>query len=278
VELKLRGSDEDIVHIIRMQKWGVREHLDEGKNLLDAILESEEYTEYVLDRRLGCRQLGMNLPTRVTARRINERYFGRQTDRHGIEVWSPYFERDYIRGIATDKIPYRRFRKDAFALEFARLLGRAAAPNMIVGRSDPGGHVLFDDGDEVVLEDDDGIPREIVVADQTGTFANYDGDLRQMAAGYAEPINRRIPYVSDPEEFAAVYLDALLQRFFSIQREYRRRKRAFQNLFQHRHRDEAGSLPYRWEKMLTRLDRTNPNEVAEAIRQNLASNEGVPSL
>ena len=45
-----------------MQKWGIREHLDEGKRLLDAIIQSEEYTEYILDRRLGCRQLGMNLP------------------------------------------------------------------------------------------------------------------------------------------------------------------------------------------------------------------------
>ena len=30
-----------------MQKWGVREHLDEGKGLLSAIIESEEYKEYI---------------------------------------------------------------------------------------------------------------------------------------------------------------------------------------------------------------------------------------
>ena len=33
-----------------------------ARRLLDAIIQSEEYTEYILDRRLGCRQLGMNLP------------------------------------------------------------------------------------------------------------------------------------------------------------------------------------------------------------------------
>ncbi len=60
-----------------MQKWGIREHLDDGKKLLDAIIQSEEYTEYILDRRLGCRQLGMNLPARTAAKRISERYWGR---------------------------------------------------------------------------------------------------------------------------------------------------------------------------------------------------------
>jgi hypothetical protein len=74
-----------------MQKWGIREHLNDGKKLLDAIIQSEEYTEYILDRRLGCRQLGMNLPPRTTAKRINERYFGPRRDLCNAMIWSPYF-------------------------------------------------------------------------------------------------------------------------------------------------------------------------------------------
>ena len=88
-----------------MQKWGVREHLDDGKSLLDAIIESEEYTEYILDRRLGCRQLGMNLPRRSPPAGSARRYTGHRRDLYGVQIWSPYFERDYIRGMATDKIP-----------------------------------------------------------------------------------------------------------------------------------------------------------------------------
>ena len=60
-QVKQGGIKDEIVKIIRMQKWGIREHLDDGKRLLDAMIQSEEYTEYILDRRLGCRQLGMNL-------------------------------------------------------------------------------------------------------------------------------------------------------------------------------------------------------------------------
>ena len=268
-QVKQRGTNREILSIIRMQKWGVCEHLDEGKDLLKAILESEEYTEYVLDRRLGCRQLGMNVPVRVTAKRIAETYSGKQTDYQGIPIRSPYFERDYIPGIATDKIPHHRFESDAFALGCARLLGRAAASNVIVGRCDPNGHILFDDGDEVMLENDSGLPTEIVVADQTGTFSDYRRDLQAVAVEYAQPICRRADYVSNPHEFAGTYLDAFRERFSRIQQEYRNRKRAFGALFKHRVRDEAGSFGYRWEKVLERLDRTDPRKLAELIRRHL---------
>jgi hypothetical protein len=268
-QIKQRGRDREIISILRMQKYGVREHLDDYKPLLDAILLSEEYTEYILDRRLGCRQLGMNLPSRVTARRITERYFGKQTNMHGTWIWSPYFERDYIRGMATDKIPGYRFESGPFAFEFARLLGRAAAPNMIVGRCDVNFNVLFDDGDEVLVQTEDHHRTEIVVADQTGTFGDYRRDLQSFAADYALPIRKRLPLVSNPDEFARLYLDAFAERFTAIQQEYQRRKRGFDNLFQRRHRDEGGSFAYRWEKVLDRLSRADVAELRAMIAEQL---------
>ena len=78
----------------------------------------------------------MNLAARTTAKRISERYVGPRRDLHNAMIWSPYFERDYIRGIASDKIPPQRLADATFALRLARLLGQAAAPNMIVGRCD----------------------------------------------------------------------------------------------------------------------------------------------
>ena len=227
-------------------------------------MEAEEYTEYILDRRLGCRQLGMNLPIYVVARQAR----GATTTAGGptataSPIWSPYFQRDYIRGIATDKMPRGRFADEGFALAFARLLGRAAAPNMIVGRCDLGGNVLFDDGDEVVIEDRQGTPVDIVVADQTGTFADYLRDLQDMTADYAQPINRRLEFVGRPEAFADAYIEAFAERFVAIQQEYRKRKRAFDTLFRHRLRDEAGSFAFRWEKVLQRLQRAEPREIQD---------------
>ncbi|MHB1037027.1 MAG: hypothetical protein ACYC35_19405 [Pirellulales bacterium] len=269
-EMKRRDSAEEIVKIIRMQKWGVREHLDEGKDLLQAMIESEEYTEYILDRRLACRQLGMSLPACITARKISETYYGNRREYHGITIWSPYFERDYVHGVATDKIPLGRFENDVFASRFAALLGRAAAANMIMGRCDPDGTVVFDDGDEVVIENKDRLPAQIVVADHTGTFVDCRSDLETFGADYAAPINKRLEHVSNPEGFANTYLRALAATFSRIQRKYRRRKRAFDTLLKHRRRDEAGSLAYRWELVLKRLNRTDPRELQQLIRDHLA--------
>ena len=52
-------------------------------------------------------------------------------------------------------------------------------------RCDEDGGVLFDDGDEMALEDDHGLPVEIVVADHTGSFRDYQGEFAQYAKDYA---------------------------------------------------------------------------------------------
>jgi hypothetical protein len=268
-EVKRIGEPKEIVSIIRMQKWGVREHLDDRKPLRDAMIDSDEYTEYVLDRRLGCRQLTMNLPCHVVARKVWEHYGSDTTGPKGINIGSPYIERDYIRGVATDKIGKHCLKNEKYAIRLARLLGEAAAVNIIVGRCDQHGKVLFDDGDEVILEDGSNLPEELIVADPTGTFHNFDVELTATAPAYAEPVNRRRDIVSNPVEFAQVYLDAFRSRFCRIQNDYRRRRRAFDTLFKYRKWDPNGSFAYRWEQILARLDRTNANALTEVIRDNL---------
>ena len=268
-EVKQRDDPAPIVRILRMQKWGIREHLDEQKDLLTSIIQAEEYTDYVLDRRLGCRQLGMNLSSRITTRKLTERYHGPRREYEGVTTWSTYFERDYIAGIATDKIPRSRFLNPAYSLKFAELLGAAAAPNIIMGRMNLKNQVLFDDGDEVLIEDHAGLPVSILVSDHTGTFMDFTTELERYAAAYAEPINQRLPSMADPCGVATAYIAALLDRFLHIQREYRKRKRAFDTLFKHRRRDEQGSFAFRWEKVLERMNRTDPVALAERIRRSI---------
>jgi hypothetical protein len=270
IEMKQRDDPKQIVKIIRMQKWGVGENLDEGKDLLRAIRESDNYTEFILDRRLACRQIGMNIPPRFSARKLPEIYRGPRADGPGILIRSPYFEREYVYGIATDKIPPERFQRDEFALLFARHLGWAAAPNIIVGRCQLTGQVVFDDGDEVLVEDADGLPLEIVLADHTSTFVDYSTNLRRFAAEYAASINRRAAWVACPQPFADAYLDAFLERFCHIQDEYRQRKRAFDRLFKQQPRDPAGNFAERWERVLERLDRSDPRELQQLIRESIS--------
>ena len=80
------------VFILRFQKWGIAEHLDEGKDLLTAILEANDYADYIMDRRLACRQLGMNLPRNVGFGQFTEKYTG-QNQYFGTTVRAYYYVR-----------------------------------------------------------------------------------------------------------------------------------------------------------------------------------------
>lgn len=271
VHFRQRGAPADTVQIIRMQKWGVREHLDEGKDLVQAMVESEEYTDYIMDRRLGCLQLGMNLPPRLWTRKLAEAYTGPARGLAGSRIWSPYTHRDFVPGLASDKLPVGRVRDPRYASALGTLLGRAAAVNLIVGRCDATGRVIFDDGDEVVVEDAASQPAAIVVTDPTGAFAEYHGELAQSAGLYATPINSRRALLTNPDEFAERYIDGFITRLTQVQQEYLARRSAFDGLFRHRMTDPAGNFAWRWQRILGRLARAKPEELAAAIRANIQS-------
>jgi hypothetical protein len=232
-------------------------------------VDVREGAKYILDRRLGCRQLGMNLPTRIVARKIDEQYEGMQDQLHGRSIWASYIERDYVRGTATDKIGMGRFESLEFSLRFARLMGKAAAPNLVVGRADLDHHVVFDDGDEVVHCNEAGIPEDIIVSDPTGTFNDYATPLKEMVKQYAKPINARISVVPEPMAFVTSYVEALEVELKRIQQEYRKRKRGFDNLFRHRRYDPAGSYAFRWKQVLLRLNATNIQEVISELSSHI---------
>lgn len=269
-EVKVEGKVQPAMHMIHMLKWGIREHIDEHKDLFWAIMEAEEYADYTFDRRFGCLQLGMNLPRHVTLHKVSEHYRGRNEIYRDNLIWSSYLEREFVRGIATDKIPPSRFKDREYAGRFASLIGAAAATNLITGRVDLQRRVLFDDGDEVIVEDAGGLPLELTVSEHTGTFNDYLTPLADYAPAYAQPINRRLQLISDREDFTRRYLDAFVQRFTLTQAKYRARKRAFDTLFKHRPRSEQGSFAYRWEKVLERLHTSDPLALAAGIRECVA--------
>lgn len=267
--IQKRGHEQPLLRMIRMQKRGVWELLDQGKDMLTAIVESEEYTEHILDRRLACRQLGMNLPPHVTARKLRETYAGTNERYRGQSIWSTYFERDYIHGLATDKIPSCRFAEEGYAVAFARVLGRAAAPNLVVGRCDARANPVFDDGDELIIEDSQGMPADIMATDHTGTFMDCQRDLRESVASYAQSINKRAADLEDMPAFAEAFLESFFRRFSQIQHDYRKRRRAFDSLFEHQTHGQRSGFAHRWECALSRLENAEPRQLVEAIRDGL---------
>jgi hypothetical protein len=269
VQVKEADMPHPELRILRFQKWGVAEHLDEGKDLIQSIMEAVDYTDYILDRRLGCRQLGMNLPEKVSTGRMPETYYGLNKMYNGARCWAIYFERSYINGCATDKILPRRYANPAFTRRLAHLLGEAAAVNCIVGRANSNQVAMFDDGDEVIELDAEGLPTILIVADHTGAFTQYELPLSYFAKDYAGPVNRRAKHLSDPKEFAEIYLASFFKRFERVQQEYLRRQRAFDKLFKHRPLDKAGSFAYRWQCILQRLTSTDAVSLTAQIRRHI---------
>lgn len=267
-EVMYRDAAQPVLRILRMQRWGIRERLDEGKDLLWAVMEGAEYTEYTLDRRLGCWELGMPLPSRIDTRNIAENYYGAQQKYHGTRIWTTYFERDFIEGMATDKIPDEKLKDQAFMLQIARLLGQAAAPNMVVGRTDDQGNVTFDSGDEVILSDADGIPLRIVIADHAGTFSDIERPLTGFAAGYAAPVETRAKRLAAPAAFCEAYLNALANRLAEMKTECHKKRPVFASLFKGSKKG-PGTFSDRWGKALDRLERTDITAVVTAIRAHI---------
>ena len=152
--------------------------------------------------------------------------------------------------------------KDVFTQYFQGYLSELARLN---GVSPDAGGVLQYGSYDRYWEDEARMPVEIVVADQTGNFVEYQRPLAYVASAYAAPINRRAEHVPDAGQFARVYLDAFAARFSSTQEKYRRKRQEFDLLFHHRPRDENGSIAFRWEKVLKRLDQSDPQELRRLI-------------
>lgn len=265
VEMKERHRPQPAVKIIRIQRWTVASHLAEGKPLLQSMMEAEDYTDYVMDRRLGARQLGMHLPSFMLPRTFRETV----CDRNGgcYHIWTGYFERDYISGCATNKIPENFYASEAFCQCFFRLLGQAAAPNLIVGRATvDGGKTIFDDGDEVIVMNGLGLPERLVLSEPTGSFLNYQRAYTETIGDYAAALNKRKHLIPNFEVMAQLYVEAFEDELARIQRVYREHRAGFDALFRDQQVDENGSMAYRWRCVLKRLDDVNAHALAVHLR------------
>jgi hypothetical protein len=212
----------------------------------------------------------MNLPQRHSPRKVTERYDGNNWRYKGRTIWTPYFQRSYIDGLATNRVPARKLANRVYSMAFGKLLGQTAASNMIAGRAELTGEAVFDVGDEIVVENKDHIPVQIISADHVGTFVDWRGTLESRAGEYAGPVNRRLEMVADRSEFAAAYIAGFSEKFVRVQDEYARHRRAFDSLFKHRHLDPEGSLSFRWSCVLERLRNANAPELVRMIREKIS--------
>jgi hypothetical protein len=272
VEIENLDSITPIIKLIRMQKYDVRGLLKKGMSPAEAQLRASKITDYTLNRNFACRKIGMNLFKGTLKNAKVSEIVDNQ------EIFSTYYERDYVFGIATDKINsadyHRRINGREFYLELANLLGEAAAPNMILGRIDNGKEenkipkVLFDDGDEVLIKDNLDMPKEIIIADFTGSFKDCETELEEFAPHYAAPIINKAAHVPSAALFAENYIGGFIRKFKSIQKNYIKDKPSFDNLFNIKNENPADEfdITYKWRKTLERMANSDPVYLGKCIR------------
>ncbi|MBK9139285.1 MAG: hypothetical protein IPM17_11080 [Verrucomicrobia bacterium] len=267
-QIKPVGAERQ-VKIIRFQRWDISIHLRKGNwPVLDALVWANDYTNFVMNRRLGCRQLGMRLAPRVTVDQLPDDGTFRLGDKE-VQIWATYFVRDFVWGVATDKVPKYKLSDEAYSLRLARLLGEAAALNLIAGRTDDAKNAIFDAGDEVIQEGPDGLPAHLVITDHGGTFKDWTSPLTRFAAAYARPVNSRAALVPRKRRFARAYLAGLRERFLEVQREYSQHPEAFTRLFEDLPRQVDGDFAARWADVLHRMQTTQVDELCREIRRHI---------
>jgi hypothetical protein len=263
VTLGLPDDRKDIRHI-RMSKWDVVHRIKQGLSLEQAINDTRIYRDFIIDRLTAMRALGLPIPDFKEIDIQDE--FG--TDM--IPVY--YFERDYIPGIATDKIPSFFYSRAGFISQLAFFLGQAAAASLVLGRTDPRSNQLYyDDGDEIIRLDASGFPVAFMLLETTGSFKDWTTPIENMLPHCIEHLAGHMEKARQQGIAQHEFPIALRSFCDGLKNEIRRMQMLLDDpagtirvLFADRTSENEG-IRRRWEGVLDRLGRTDPGYLEEII-------------
>jgi hypothetical protein len=256
VVLGLADGSEDI-RLARMMKWDVYHRLKQGIPLDQAIGETIQYRNYIFDRLRAAATLGLPILT-YSEIQFSEEITGRGTT----QVF--FFDRCYVPGMVSDKIPPPRYAQPGFIQHLAELLAVAAGASLILGRACPRtGKLRFDDGDEVIQFDADGFPVHLVIAETTGSFTNYSAPVDALLPHCLDRLAWHLNQAREQgmrhlDLMAAIYgfAEALATEIERMQGLLQDPLYRLQSLFADRG-SEPGGIRVRWESLLHRLETTD---------------------
>ena len=263
VSLGLPDGRKDIRHV-RMSKWDVKHRLKKGLSLEQSIQETNGYRDYILDRLTAARALGLPIPL------FKEIDIQDESGTDAFPVY--YFEREYIPGIVTSRIPYEFYSKKGFLPRLAGLLGEAATASLVLGRIDPRTHALyFDDGDEVIQLDSSGLPERLIMIETTGSFGDWTTPLAHTLPHCLHHIRTHIQKakekgitVDEIRIAIKTFADGLISEIKRMQSILNDPDSMVYSLFSDRTNEDKG-VRNRWENILNRLKATDTNELTEII-------------
>lgn len=261
----LADETEDI-RLVRLMKWSVMHRLREDVSLDEAIRETILYRDYIFDRLRAIRALGCPI--------VHYREIRFEEEVHGVgRIPVFFFERSYVPGIVSHRIPLGLYGRRGFVVRLARLLGTAAAMSLALGRvSRKDGRLYFDDGDEVIQLGEDDMPERLVIVETTGSFTDPSSALEALLPDCLIRLaihlgKARSQGCGKDETSAAVRvfaeaLSAELRRMLSLMRHP---TSTIRDLFADKS-NEPGGIRSIWQSILNRLDSTDPNRLLILVR------------
>jgi len=260
------GDGGEALRLVRMMKWDVFHRLQCDIPLPRAIEETYRYRDYILDRLDAARKLGISIPE-FREIRLQEEIPNIGT----VPVF--LFEREYVVGKATDKIPLSSYARPGFIVQLAGLLAVGAAASLAIGRASPQtGEYFFDDGDEVIQFCGRGLPECLIVSETTGSFNDCRTPMAAMLPHYLKHLASHLETARrqgvDPkqlEEAVEAFQNSLAAEIRRMQKLLEPPKSPLRSLFDDRSREEGG-IRRRWELLLQRLESTDAEELLQVVR------------
>jgi hypothetical protein len=256
-------DEKDSIHIVRHIKWDVFHRIMMGIPLDQAIADTIKYRDFIFDRLHAAAMLGFPILSYVDIR-LDE-----QVPRLG-PIPAFFFERQYIAGIVTDKIPIFCYKNPNFIENLSSLLGETAAFSLVLGRSSPiTGKIFYDDGDEVIQLNAKSMPIRLIIIETTGSFTDWTTPLiamlPQCLVRFRAHLDRALKSGAPPrmiKNSVAIFAEALCDKIS------RTKEIAFspdiRSLFDDRP-PEQGGIRNRWEGIIQRLDATDEKELWDYI-------------
>jgi len=254
-------DQQDSIRILRLIKWDVIHRIKMGIPLEQAVTETIKYRDYIFDRLHAAAQLGFPILS-YSEIRLDERVPGL-----GL-IPAFFFERQYISGVVTDKIPISCYKNPNFIKSLSRLLGGAATFTLVLGRASPlTGKIFYDDGDEVIQFNSRSIPTRLVIIETTGSFTDWTTPLLAMLpqcltrfrAHLDKALESGVP-LQVINGSVGIFAEALCNKLHEIREITLAPCSNIRFLFNDR-APEQGGIRDRWEGIIHRLETTDLEEL-----------------
>jgi len=258
----------DSIRIVRLMKWDVVQHIRRGIPLDQAIAETIKYRDYILDRLNAATRLGFPILS------YNEIRLDEEVPGLGL-LPTIFFERQYIPGVVTDKIPTSCYKNPNFITSLAALLGAVATFTLVLGRASPRtGKIFYDDGDELIQFNSSSIPVRLVIIDTTGSFTDWTTPLLTLLPQCLARFRAHLDKAHESgvsqqkiEEAVAIFAEALRDKLCAIKEIAFAPSSRIRFVFSAR-TSEPGGIRHRWEGILDRLEATDVEELYGYIINN----------